>query len=161
MKLYELPERYASLMDQIADGELTPDLEKELDLLDATLQGKVDGICKMVRQLEGEAEVLDREAARLKLRAGSRDNAAKRLKVYLQTTMEKIGCQKVTTDLFTASLARSPKPTVTCILTVIPEQFRRVITELDKTAVLEAWKRGEALPEGFTVDDTKKHLRIT
>lgn len=165
MKLYELPEAMEELADRIADneGELTPEMEAQLDALAAQWSSKMDGVCTLIRRWLTQSEALSLEIARLQKLVSVREHAAQRLKDYLKSQMERAGMAKSETDLFRVRVQANSAPSIRWngLSADIPEQFRRTTIELDSRAALEFWKsNGKILPPGFTVNQGT-HLRIS
>ncbi len=166
MKLYQLPPAFAALEALAGDnGELPPDTEAQLDALQATLEEKLDGCCRVLRRLEREEGVYTDEATRLARLARIRANQARRLKAYMQQCLEALGVDRVDAGLFKVRLQANP-PSVQIRDDVpvfgLPPEYRRVKTEMvaDKAAILEAHKEGKTLPFGVEVV-TARSLRIT
>jgi hypothetical protein len=168
VKLYQLPPAFAALEALVAEnGELPPDALEKLDELEATLQEKLDGCCRVMRQFEAEARAYASESGRLARQAQIATNGANRLKRYMQDTMERLGTDREATPLFRLRLQNNP-PSVHIVDAGItgfvedgcPEEFLNRTVALNKTAVLQAHKEGRALPPGVTVTQTSS-LRIT
>src|SRR5262245_25880150 len=102
MKLYELPAAFERVAEKLVDleGELTPELEKELAALEGELARLVNGIGCLVQRFTRHAETAKAEADRLLRLAHSRANAAARLKDYLRRHLECLGIRKYETGLF-------------------------------------------------------------
>jgi hypothetical protein len=170
LRLYEYADDLlavrAMLLDS-EDGELTPEMEAKLDAAVGNFDVKVEQVAFVIRELTAEAKAIDEEAARIAKRAKVRTNAVARLKSYLQGQLERADVRKVERPLVTVRLQANP-PSVRHVLTseqlagqeyapfvrVVPERY-----ELDAKNVVTAWKAGEPLPEGVTVE-MHSHLRI-
>lgn len=96
MRLYELAPEYSRIMDAVSacDGELSPEVEQALADLEGSIDQKVDGLCRLYQELEGDAEKAHAEATRLAKLAGVRTNAADAVKKYLKDCLEKAGLKK-------------------------------------------------------------------
>lgn len=158
--LYDLTSEFESLQAAIVDGELSPELEMALDLLtEETLPQKIDGYCKVLAQLDGEADMLKAEVDRLSERITTRVNAAKRLKENLLNAFQRIGFQKFKTPLFSLWVQANPPSVEVDEPANLPEQYRRVTIAADKAALARDWKAGQELPAGVTVHKGF-HLRV-
>lgn len=163
MHLYELTDQYQRIMDAVAesDGELSPDLEAALSSVEGDLGNKVNGICGLIQEITRQSDAASAEADRLGKLSQVRHNAAQRLKDYMKSCLEGVGLQKYETDLFKVRIQTNSRPSIawTGKVEEIPFEFQRVKTELNGTAVYEAWKAKQALPKGFAVTEGN-HLRI-
>lgn len=161
MKLYELSAEWEALAVELADAEeITDEMEQRLTQLDGDIREKVQAICCLVRRFTLEAKAASEEASRLTHLASHRHATAEKLKDYLEDHLQRMGLQRIETDLFKVRVQRNSVPTIRWTGDGdIPEPFRRVATSLNGTAILEAWKAGK-LPEGFTAE-IGTHLRIS
>lgn len=170
MKLYEIPTEFAVLETALIerDGELTPELEKQLDDFLRAGKDKLEGGAMVMRGLELEAEACREEAKRLTDRASALDNNAGRLKKLILYAIDGAFGGKVKTALFTI-WAQTSATTVNLDLapgtewSELPENFVRVKRELAKDVVKEAIKRGDAIPSEIIVSEMPgtRFLRIT
>jgi hypothetical protein len=161
--LYELT-RDILLVQQALDdtgGELSPEVEEKLAALEMGLRDKVDGICRLIATLERTEEAIRTEIARLYVKAGHKANAVKNLRAYLKRELERLGEQKVATDLFTVSISKVPdRPVWQGTMDEIPEQFRKIKVDVDMTAANKWFKEHGWLPHGFEVEGGRTSLRI-
>lgn len=161
LRLYELPAAFAAIDLALEDlgGELTPELEAELDRLEGTLEDKTDAICAMVRERTARGEVLAAEGKRFAERAQVERNAADRLKDYLLRTLQSLGRDRVEGQRFKARIQRNGMPSIRWAGSgEIPEPFRQVTVSLDYDMARAAWK-ADQLPQGFEAS-VGSHLRI-
>jgi hypothetical protein len=169
MKLYEIPVEFAVLETALIerDGELTPELEKQLDEFLRAGKDKLEGGAMVMRGLEMEAEACRAEAKRLTERATSLDNNVGRLKKLILYALDGAFGGKVKTALFT--IWGQTSATVTNLdlapgtdLAELPESFVRITRALAKDAVKEALKRGEKIPDEIIVSEVPgtRFLRV-
>ncbi len=160
MKLYEIQSEIAALLAATDDGELPPDAEARLDGLQMQLEEKADNICRLIRQREAEQAGYAEEADRLIRLADAARRDYERLKDYLRRTLTGLGLKRLDTALFKLSACKNSQPSVLLADSAeVPPQYSRVKVELDRKAVVEAWRDGLTLPEGLTVE-VGEHLRI-
>lgn len=133
MKLYEISADFAQLYDQLEaieaiDLEDCPEgcdpveykdelREAWFDALDAMEQDfdtKAESTALYIRQLQAEADALDKEARRLQTRSSSRKRQVQRLKDYLLGCMDQMHLAKAGGARATVSV-RSTPPSV-CVL---------------------------------------------
>lgn len=164
LKLYELGPIWADVQGLIeaSDGELSEDVEKTLEFFAATLAQKADGICCIIRENEALAEAYRDEAHRLQHAQARHTAIAGRLKKYLLDALVKMEQHRVATERFRVAVCRNPQPSITYNRNAdtLPPALQRVFIEADLQAARDWWRRGDTLPEGFTVVEGV-HLRIT
>jgi hypothetical protein len=156
--LYEIPAILQSILDKIAeaDGEVTPEVEQELDKLINTTEVKIADAALLRRNLELQAEsalaqakVFSDEAERCKAQAGVWEAAAEKLGLLLVPVLKLTG--KVQTPAGTVYLqtrknyAFELKPGVD-FFQLDSEFWRTGKPELNKRALNEAAKE-DRLPD--------------
>lgn len=171
MKLYEIGDLRDLLDAKLAEteGELTPEIEAEMAALDMAADEKIERVALFIREQSSTAEAIEAEAKRLRARADAKLNAARSLKQYLEREMNRLGKVKVNGLLATVALQNNP-PAVRGELT--PDELKAIYREasgfvrfvpesysLERRSVLEAYKRGEKIPAGLTVEQTQS-IRI-
>jgi Siphovirus Gp157 len=157
MTLYSLSEEGIQISDILTEneGELTPELEARLDALMLSGQESMEAAAMVVKQLEGSATACEEESKRLRERAKAFSDNAQRLKDRMVVALDSAFNGKIKTPLFTI-WAQSTAPTV--VVDLAPgytaemlhdehPKLVRVKMEIDRPAVLAAWKAGEELPE--------------
>ena len=176
VRLYELSAARDILDEFLAEteGEVTPELQQLLDELDGKVEEKVERVALYVREQLATATAIDEEIKRLSARKRAREKAADGLKAYLKSQMERLEKKKVEGLLCTVALQNNPASVrgdvdaaalwnesgadMVCVwrrfVRVIPERY-----ELDRRAVLDAHKIGEAIPPGLSIEQSTS-LRI-
>lgn len=144
--LYEINENYASIIAAVeeAEGELTPELEEQLAANGEDFRDKIENYLKAVRNYEADAEAFKAEAASFTAKAKRAATTVERLKQTVTAAMQLRGMDKERFGNFTASLRRSERVTVDDdLIQQLPDKYKRVKYEADKTALKEALKSGE------------------
>lgn len=157
--IYDLTADIAAIQAAAEDGELPPEMELALELTTENLHEKVDGYCRVLVELDGEADMLKTEIDRLSDRLTARINAAKRLKDNLKAGLERIGEKRVKTPFFSIWVQASPPSVSVEDEEKLPAKYIRMKIEANKAALLRDWKDGKELPSGVTVTQGN-HLRI-
>ncbi len=154
MNLYEIANEYR-IIDQsidVAGGELTPEIEKALTELDATLADKVDGIGVVITESIAKGDAYTDEAERLKGRAKTAYAKAEGLRSYLLRALTHAGKKNASGALFSVSRQLASRPAIRWSAQApIPRSFVRIREELDSEKAFDAYKAG-GLPDGFTVE---------
>ena len=164
MKLYDITHALAVIHQQLDDagGELTVDLEAELDRVQMAMTEKIEHLGRWVANLGAREDVLDIEIDRLRAKRDQQTRLRDRLKEYVKTSMEHAGCAKLEYDLFTVRVQKNPPSLDILDATKIPARFLTIIpatTEPNRKAIVEALKQHESV-EGTQLITNKTHLRI-
>lgn len=157
-----------------AGGELPPELAELCDAVEQGLADKAEAVALYIRELESSAAAVQAEEERLAARRRHYERAAKGLKGYLLMQLQRADIPKIEGKLITVTRQKSP-PSVRgslsqaqmaklasvtggmpddVLVVTIPESYR-----LDGKAIVAAWKAGQPIPDGITVEQTE-HLRI-
>lgn len=83
-------------------------LRDTLDSINEAIEYKAENLAKIVKEVEGKAELIDSEIKRLQERKTSLLNNAKSIKHYLQEEMEKTGKTKIKGELFNIGIQNNP-----------------------------------------------------
>jgi hypothetical protein len=163
LRLYEITDEMLDIERALeeAGGELTPEMEAQLDAVAGAFDEKVERVCAVIQNAQRTADAAKLEAERLADLSRANAKSAESLKRYLAGQMARLGRNKVATDRFRVSLQNNSRPSIRWTLGPerIPELFRTVEIKVDGNAAYEAWKAGKVLPEGFEVE-RGQHLRI-
>jgi hypothetical protein len=164
----------SELLDE-TEGELTPEIEQLLTELDLKIDDKLESVGLYVLGQTAIVKAIKEEEARLAARRKAVERGVDGLKAYAERMMREAGKTSVKGTRCTVALQKNP-PSVKGDLDVeqlrnlatIEEQFDSAIRlvrrvpetfSLDRRAVLELHKGGDALPEGLTVEQGES-LRI-
>ncbi len=162
MKLYEIAPALLAIQEQSDDGELTDEMIAQIANLEMALEDKLDACCCVLRGMQAHAEAYLAEAARMRQKVQIAQNNVERLKNYMQTNLETLGIERLEMRLFKLRLQKNPPSCVVgtgVVVAKLPEEFKKVTVEPNKSAILAAYKECRALPAGITVVQTKG-LRI-
>ena len=156
MNLYNLTQNYLTVLELAENGD---DLTDTLDALTDAIEDKAENTAKIIKQLEANAEMLANEIKRLSERKTSAENNAKRLKVYLQEQLEKVGKTKIKGEIFTVAIQNNPQSVDVLDERLIPSAyFIEQAPKLDRKELLAHLKSGETIP-GVAVKQSRS-LRI-
>lgn len=139
MQLYELTEMYLNLKDMdIEEGDLNAALEN----IDDEIETKADNIAKVLRDFDGDIEVLKSEEERLSKKRKAIENRQKQLKEYLQNVMLVLDKRKFKTDLFSFNIQKNAPSLKILDESKIPEDYYKIEKKLNKNDLKEAVKNG-------------------
>jgi hypothetical protein len=161
MKLYELTRELQELYNAIveADGEITPEVEKELDAVEGDIATKMESVGNLLRNLDLEAshyaakaDLVKLEAKRLADKEKAITGRIEAIKGYCVHCLESAGLSKVKSASYSYHIKQTEKVEADS-LEGISEDFIRVkyTEELDKKALLDYWK---------ALDDKEAHRQI-
>lgn len=154
MKLYELAQNYAQLLEMAEEME-SDALVDTLQSLEDAIEEKVENIAKLVKNLEADTKIIKEEEQRLAERRRAIEAKVERLKTYLQEQLEVAGLQKVKRPTITVAIQANPPSVEVVDETAIPSDFLiPQPAKVDKKSILERLKKGEAIP-GVTLKQTK------
>ena len=143
VSLYQIEQTYLTLVESLIEngGELTPELETELAINKEQLQNK--GVCYgfIVKELEGNIDLIDLEIKRLQALKKPLANSIDRLKNNLSQAMQMFDVTELKTPLLKINFRKSESIEVTDI-DLLDENFvKTTITKAaDKIAIKEAIK---------------------
>lgn len=143
--LYELNNDYMQVQQMIEDG--AEGLDDTLEALQDAIEDKLEGVGKVMKNLEGEVTALKAEEKRLADKRKTIENNIKRLKEYAQDSMLATGNKKVKTHLFSFNIQNNPPAVNVVDEQLIPKNFyEEVAPRLNKKTLLEKLKAGESVP---------------
>ena len=142
MNLYELKENYLKVLELIEAGE--ENLEDTLESINDTIEVKAENYAKIIRNLEGNVNMLKAEVERLNSRKKSIEGNVDRLKENLKYAMIATDKLKIKTGLFNIIVANNPVALNILDEAKIPEKFitYETIKKIDKAAIKDLLKAG-------------------
>lgn len=161
--LYDLTDQYRTLEEAAYNDELDYDEFEQLLLkIEDSIEDKVDGYCRIIASIKGDAQALKDEEARLEARRLSLENRVSHLKTALTVAMDAQGKQKIKTRLYTVYHTTRNSLEITDLDAVPPEYVKphkRAETDVDKKAITDyIMETGEILP--FARLTAKRSLNI-
>lgn len=90
------------------------------------------------------------------------ENKIEKFKQYVKENMEKLGLEKIQTELGILSIARNPISVEIENEEAIPEEFKNIVqtVKIDKTAIKKHFKETGEVIAGVQIVDDKTSLRI-
>ncbi|EJX1540501.1 siphovirus Gp157 family protein [Listeria monocytogenes] len=143
--LYSIQGKYQQLLN-LAE-QLDPELLKDtLESIDDELETKAENVAFVIKELEGQSLILEKETKRLAERKNTINNNVKRLKQSLFDAMITANKQKIKTNLFTLDIRKNPPSLIvedeSKLLNYLIEQPKK----LDKTKLGDDLKKGIEVP---------------
>lgn len=159
--LYQIEQEYLNIVQSIIDagGEITEEQETALSISKEQLQNK--GVCYgfIVKELEGNIDLIDLEIKRLNALKKPLVNSIDRLKNNLSQAMQMFEVTELKTPLLKINFRKSESIEVTDIDLLDADFVKTTITKAaDKIAIKEAIKSGENVQGAVLV--TNQNLQI-
>jgi len=147
--LFGLTPSWAQLWDAIerADGEVTPEIEAEMQGLISATMDSTDRACGAVYAMEAEASELKSEIARLAKRMAQRAAAADRIRDLIGRCLDAAEMKSIKGLRFTVTrIAGRPSVAVTDASLVPADFMVQAAPSVDKRAIGEVLKSGKSVP---------------
>ena len=156
--LYDLTDNYQRVLE-MAEQLDEATLKDTLESIDEAIEDKAENTAKVIKELEGQVDVLAKEIQRLNERKTTLNNNVTRLKLYLQDEMEKVGKTKIKGDLFNIGIQNNPVAVYVTDEGKLPKVFfEEQKPKLNKRLLKEELKSGSTI-SGAELRQTKG-LRI-
>ncbi len=93
MNIFQISDELTSVFDELEEngGELTPELEEKLSISQEQLDSKISNYLGVIKQLESDSDLCDKEIKRLQTIKKSKQNTIAKLKSILCYTVDKFG----------------------------------------------------------------------
>lgn len=153
--LYELTGKFNQVAEMLTEDEFNPAVIDTLESLDLAIEDKADGYARLIKNQEADSKGIAEEIKRLQARKQAIDNSIKNMKLSLQNTMIEIGKTKFKTDLFSFNIQKNPVKVEIVNEELIPDQFKKIKIEFDKTAI----KKAENVPGAELVQSESLRIR--
>lgn len=159
MNLYDLSTNYQQVYDMISQGEDSEVYLDTLDSLNDSIEDKADNYTKVIRQLEGDNEVIKKEIERLQARKKANENGIRNMKGNLQLSMEMTGKTVFKTATNSYGIQNNPpKVEITDEQRIPKKYFIEQKPKLNKQILKQDMKDGQEI-DGVQFVQTKS-LRI-
>ena len=163
LTLYNITNKFAELMDRAENGELTEEEYNKLgEELALELQNKSSNIIGYVRNSALLIEAMKAEEKRISDMRKAGEAKLEKFKQYVLENMERLGLDKIPTELGTLSIAKNPMSVEIEDETAVPEEFKTIVqtVKIDKTAIKNHFKETGEVVAGVQIVDDKSSLRI-
>lgn len=142
-----------------SDGQLTDEIQKDLELNDSLLPDKIDAYVYAINSLESKVDFISKRIEDLKSLEGSYLNNIDFLKSKLQHTIDILHLEKLMGSHFTVGTILNPPKVIISDESLIPDAYKItktvVTTSVDKIRLQEVLKNGIPI-EGATLTRGKK-----
>lgn len=156
--LYEMTQNVMYLQDLLENGEIDEQTYRD-SVESMCVDGKLENICKFIKNLEAKATAYKVEEDRMARRRKTIENSVKRLKDSLLNYMVSTNEKKVDAGLFTLSLGVSKSVNVWDDTRLPEEYLIPQPPKTDKTAIGKALKDGKVIDGAELVENPYITLR--
>lgn len=156
--IFQINQEYLQLASILEEngGEITEEIESQLQINREQLETKGVNYALVIRQLDGESEILDREIKRLSAIKKSKDNSLERLKNTIKDAMILHGVDSIKGDLINLSLRKSPASVIIEDENSIPDDYLiEQPKKIDKKLISESLKKGIEVKGALLNTDSK------
>lgn len=163
LSLYNITNGFVELMDKVESGELTEEEYNRLgEELAIELQKKSGNIIAYVKNGESFIDAVKAEEKRLADMRKAAENKIAKFKEYVKENMDKLGIEKIQTDLGNLSIAKSPISVEVINEDEIPSEYKQeiVTVKIDKKAISDNFKETGEIPNGVVIHTDNTNLRI-
>lgn len=144
--LWRIAEEWNDLLALMDDPNVDPcDVEAELDRVAGNFTAKAGDCAKMARTFDRLADVQQAESDALARKAKTTRAKGERLRAYMFAQMKAVGTERLETGTHTLSIRQNPPSVQVIDASRVPSEYQRtkITMDVDKNAVIAAWKRGE------------------
>lgn len=161
LNLYEISTEFEALTEllEAEQGEVTESYAELEQQVQALLLDKTDGLVSYVQKLQDDIEVAKAHIKRIQEWKKVRENTIERLKSYTAECMTKIDKKKVQGTLGEVAVRKPVKQVQVDDERLIPAEYLKVVTTVDKVKLGKALKDGEEI-EGARLMDGKKSVQF-
>lgn len=157
--LYDLQNDLYHILNRFAADDLTEDERKAAqDALDATLgerDVKINNICGLIKNWEGDLEALESEIKKLREKKAKKERKIERLTNYVQYCL---GGQAWSNAVHKVSYLTSTA--VECAdLADLPDAYARIVREPDKATIKKDLQNGASIPGWYLVHRTNIQIK--
>lgn len=143
MTLYELKTEYQELLDLLEDGDAEEQAVTDtLSMILADIEDKAEDYCKVMKQLQADAEALKVEKMRIAQKQSGIERNIDRMRGALLHTMLLTGKRKIKKPLFSISTSIRYKAFLDVPEDLIPKEFQKVTVKADSKAIEDWLKTG-------------------
>lgn len=124
MTLYELTGQFLEVNEMAENGEIDEEtMQDTLESIECEIEVKAENYAKVIKNLEADAEMLEKEEARFHARRKTIENNIKRIKKNLENCMIAVDKKKFKTDLFSFNIQKNAPSLVIDNKNSIPAEY--------------------------------------
>lgn len=161
--LYNITNKFVELIEKGQEGELTEQEYNQLgEELSLELQNKSISIIGYIRNSESLIDAMKIEEKRIADMRKAGEKKLEKFKEYVKENMEKLGIEKIQTELGNLSLAKNPISVEIKNEEEIPAEYKTevVTVKVDKKAIADNFKVTGEIPNGVIIHTENRSLRV-
>ena len=159
--LYQIEQNYLQIAEQLIDngGEISPEIEQSLAITEEQLQNKSVAYSFVIKEMDGEVEIIDNEIKRLQAMKKARENASQRLKDNIKNAMDLFNIDEIKTPVVKINFRKSETVEVEDV-NALHSDYKtvKIVETADKAAIKAALKMGANIT-GCRIE-THRNLQI-
>ena len=159
MNLFQITQEYQLIEQQLLEsgGELTPELETQLQINSEEMQVKGENYAYICKKLDAENKMIDEEIKRLQAIKKSESKWIDKLKEKLVDAVQIFG----DIDLGLKTITTRPSQSVECDLDTLSKEFKitKLTIQADKTKIKNALKDGQKVKGATLIDNLNFRLK--
>jgi len=160
MNLFNIQQQYLSLANQLSEGELTPEIEAELQINESQLQEKAINYGYAIKQMEHNSNAIDIEIKRLQELKKRNEKAIERMETAISNAMQLYGIDKVESSFLKLSFRKSESVEVFNENELQAIYFTEKYTRTpDKTAIKKAIKEGNLVMGAHLIENQNLQIK--
>jgi hypothetical protein len=158
LNLYNIKSEYLAIAQELAEGELTPELEQALIITEANLQEKAINYGYVIKNFESEVDIIETEIKRLNELKKARVNAIEKLKSNISDAMQLFGILEVKAPTFKMNFRKSESVE---IYEGLSNEYitEKISYQPDKIAIKNAIKEGKEVRGAVLLTNYNLQLR--
>lgn len=138
--LFNLTEKYKTVLQLAEEGADESAIKDALEHIDDQIEDKADGYAAVIKHLENNMELIDKENQRLDKLKKTHNNTIQRMKDNLMDSLKATDKKKLKTDLNKFTIRKNQMSLVVEREDNIPQEYYRVEKKLDRKALKEYLK---------------------
>ena len=158
MRMYELTEQYAAILDLLdsCTPEEEPALLEELTGLNDSIAEKAEAYARIMKNDEAEIAALKAEIGRLQALKARREKRVERMRDRLKECMKTVGASSIGTSIGKWTLRSNAPSVVVLNADEVPEEYRIPQPfQVDKKAIKAAFSETGEIPPGCDIVRTE------
>lgn len=164
LTLYQLSDKLLIAQEQLAASEFDEQTIRDtLEGLEGEVAQKMEGCLSLAENLFAAHCAINDRVEEMRRRSQMLWERCQWLREYVKANMERTGIPKIECPYFVARIAKNPPRVVIDSLGEIPKGFIHYPPppepSVDRKAVAEAWKRGEAVPGTHMEQGTRLEVK--
>lgn len=159
MNLFGLAASYLALRDMMLDPDVDQDAIKDtMEAIEGSIEDKADSYAYIIKELDAQADMLKKEADRLKSKSEAVMNNKQRLRDSLLIALTSTGLNKLKTNKHSFSVSKS-KLVEVVDESLIPDDYKKTTITITKKELGAALKTGTEIAGAVLIERENLTIR--